>query len=59
MRQGVAPALRGVPGGLPVRSWPKCDLCPLYDPGWAAESYAAPASYPGGTVAFEDPFGLG
>ncbi len=27
---------------FPVGPWPKCELCPLYDVGWAAESYSSP-----------------
>lgn len=32
---------------FPSGPWPKCELCPLYDPGWAAESFAPPPLYPG------------
>jgi len=28
--------------------WPKCELCPLYDAGWAAESYSSPPFLAGG-----------
>lgn len=31
---------------FPVGPWPKCELCPLYDPGWAAESYSPPPFFP-------------
>jgi hypothetical protein len=33
---------------FPAGPWPKCELCPLYDPGWAAESYASPPFFGGG-----------
>jgi len=35
--------------------WPKCELCPLYDPGWAAESFAAPPFLAEGTSHLEPP----
>jgi hypothetical protein len=34
---------------FPTGPWPKCELCPLYDAGWAAESYSSPSYLQGGT----------
>jgi hypothetical protein len=31
---------------FPSGPWPKCERCPLYDPGWAAESFAPLTAYP-------------
>jgi len=33
---------------FPSGPWPKCEICPLYDAGWAAESYTAPPFFAGG-----------
>ena len=33
---------------FPVGPWPKCEVCPLFDPGWAAESTWSPATFPPG-----------
>ena len=33
---------------FPLGPWPKCELCPLYDAGWAAESYSSPPYLEGG-----------
>ncbi len=34
---------------FPSGPWPKCGLCPLYDEGWAVESFAPPGPlYPEG-----------
>jgi hypothetical protein len=35
---------------FPTGPWPKCELCPLYDAGWAAESYTVPPFFAGGTL---------
>lgn len=32
---------------FPTGPWPKCEICPLYDAGWAAESYTAPPFHSG------------
>ena len=32
---------------FPAGPWPKCELCPLYDPGWAMESFAPPPFFSG------------
>ena len=40
---------------FPSGPWPKCERCPLYDPGWAAESFAPPSSFFGGNFPFEVP----
>src|SRR5947209_11670262 len=34
---------------FPAGPWPKCEVCPLYDPGWAAESFTSPPFRSGGT----------
>jgi len=31
---------------FPAGPWPKCERCPLYDAGWAAESYSRPITWP-------------
>ncbi len=35
---------------FPTGPWPKCELCPLYDAGWAAESYTAAPFFAGGSI---------
>jgi hypothetical protein len=40
---------------FPSGPWPKCEVCPLYDPGWAAESYASPPFFTGGILPGEGP----
>lgn len=39
---------------FPSGAWPKCERCPIYDAGWAAESFA-PSSLFGETFPFEGP----
>jgi hypothetical protein len=39
---------------FPSGPWAKCGLCPLYDPGWAAESFASPTFSSGWTLPFDD-----
>ena len=38
----------GCRAAFPVGPWPKCEVCPLYDPGWAAESFSSPPFSAGG-----------
>jgi hypothetical protein len=33
---------------FPAGPWPKCELCPLFDAGWAAESFSFPPFFSGG-----------
>jgi hypothetical protein len=33
---------------FPVGPWPKCELCPLFEAGWAAESFSFPPYFSGG-----------
>ncbi len=32
---------------FPTGPWPKCELCPLYDAGWAMESFSPPPFFGG------------
>ncbi len=41
---------------FPSGPWPKCECCPLYDAGWAAESFAPSSFLAGGGFPFEGPF---
>jgi len=40
---------------FPAGPWPKCECCPLYDAGWAAESFAPPSLFYGDPLGFEGP----
>jgi hypothetical protein len=40
---------------FPSGPWPKCECCPLYDAGWAAESFSPPTFFSGEIFPFEGP----
>jgi len=42
---------------FPAGPWPKCGLCPLYDEGWARESFASPGPF-APPEPFIPPYGL-